>query len=140
MVCLRSYVLACTPLLLGGHMYIYMSCGLVNVFGRICIHLKRCLSYLWFLNGPPAPILSGIHSYIIMGNYLLGSHALMISPGHSVQLFVTSFACLAYTRYTTTCIFFMLITYGRGEKILTIRLLGSKRIKGKFIARLQLTI
>ena len=56
----------------GSYIYIYMSCGLVNVFGRICIHLKRCLSYLWFLNGPPAPILSGIHSYIIMGNYLLG--------------------------------------------------------------------
>ena len=85
-----------------------MSCGLVNIFGRIGVHFKRCLSSLWFLNGPPAPMLSGMHSYIIRGNFLLGSHALMISPGHSAQVFVIPFACLAHIHVILQLVFFFM--------------------------------
>ena len=59
-----------------------------------------------FRNGQVSERLLYIYGQLSMihPGFLLGSPALMISPGRSVQLFVISFACLAYTCYTTTCI------------------------------------
>ena len=79
-----------------------------NMFGKMWVHYKGYLSCLWVFKRSVYSIMFGRHTCIIRGSSLLGSHALMISPGLSMQLSVIPFVLFHYLIHIPgTCICYM---------------------------------